>query len=269
MANEYLDNLLKHGYAIIPDVLEPTYCEHLGRRLDEMKRDVGNNGVAMIKSARQLAMMNVHYSAPDCFMELVSHSLAQELGAFLVKDDIILSNFNASEAIRCNESERNYRIHIDSRKPNKSPEHTYQFVINWCIDDFDPESGSTVVVPDSHLTGIDPKGLEQEPFDILKTSASRGSAIVMLGQTWHDIGHNLNGKRRYGIIAYYSAWWIKPTYDFVNTCTAEIFDQLDLKQKELLGFNTKPPRDWTRRQYTKCDIEEMPTDFESAVAWDG
>ena len=33
--------------------------------------------------------------------------------------------------------------------------------------------------------------------------AKKGSLIFFLGQTWHQIGQNINGKKRWGILCHY------------------------------------------------------------------
>ena len=56
----------------------------------------------------------------------------------------------------------------------------------------------------------------------------------MLGHLKHDIGKNLDGSRRWSIIAYYCRWWVKPTYDFVNSCTKRIYTLQQTKRNS--GF---------------------------------
>ena len=96
---------------------------------------------------------------------------------------------------------------------------------------------------------------KQSAKDVLITSqlktaiAPKGSIIFTTGQTWHDIGHNLDGKRRWGIIAYYSRWWIKPTFDFVSNCSKKTFSMCNNIQKELLGFNSTPPSKWSIKKH--------------------
>ena len=185
----------------------------------------------------------------------------------VLNDKIILSNFNASKSLKS--SEKDYRIHIDSRKPNPNFSNTYQMVAIICLNDFNANNGSTVIVPGSHKSGQDPRNKSFSDYDLLSITAKKGSVIFIPGQTWHDVGQNISGETRWGIIAYYSCWWIKPTYDFVNSCTEEIFNKLTYLQKELLGFNTRPPIDWNKRQKTVTKIEDLPKNLNEAIYWDG
>lgn len=146
---------------------------------------------------------------------------------------------------------------------------TYQVVANICVDEFTDQNGSTVVVPYSNHTGIDPSDRNVNPSHLVSAEAPKGSVIYLLGQTWHDIGNNISGTRRWSIIAYYSRWWVKPKYDYVQSCTEEIYEMCNERQKELLGFTTRPPADWSKRSKTVCDVSKLPETVEEAKDWDG
>jgi ectoine hydroxylase-related dioxygenase (phytanoyl-CoA dioxygenase family) len=80
--------------------------------------------------------------------------------------------------------------------------------------------------------------------------ANRGSCIFILGQTWHQIGKNEDSNSRWGIFTHYKRWWIKPSTDFTK-CGLKIFNKLNNKQKELLGFNSISPRYDFKKQTKK------------------
>lgn len=92
----------------------------------------------------------------------------------------------------------------------------------------------------------------------MAATAARGSVVYILGQTWHDIGPNLDGSRRWGVIAYYSRWWIKPTFDFTQA-TPSLYNRLSTRQKVLLGYNSRPPRPDEDRIYTLTRADELPS----------
>lgn len=225
------------------------------------------DSIIHFEGERQFQLLNIHYQNPEYFLHLISNKKITKLVKKVLNDKFILSNFNASRAKKS--QNKNYRLHIDSRKPMSEFKNTFQIVANICIDDFTSKNGSTVVVPKSHLSGNDPRNENIQKDKILATEASKGSVVFTLGQTWHDIGNNISGDRRWSIIAYYSCWWCKPTYDFVNTCNKEIFSKLTSFEKELLGFTTKPPIDWRSRQKTVCNPDDLPPNYEDARNWDG
>lgn len=140
-------------------------------------------------------------------------------------------------------------------------DNTFQIVAMLCLDDFTASNGSTVVWPGSHRSGIDPRamrGRDTIPPGRVAATAARGSVVYILGQTWHDIGPNLDGSRRWGVIAYYSRWWIKPTFDFTQA-TPSLYNRLSTRQKVLLGYNSRPPRPDEDRIYTLTRADELPS----------
>ena len=185
------------------------------------------------------------------FMNLVTNKKILNLLNKIFKERFILSNFNASRPIN---NFKKYRLHIDSRMPIFDYNNTTHVVANLCIDDFTSKNGATVILENSH-TGNKKRG------KIKKIIAKKGSIVLMLGHLKHDIGKNLDGSRRWSIIAYYCRWWVKPTYDFVNSCTKRIYRQLSNKQKEILGFNATPPIKWDNRKYTLRSAKSIPSNF--------
>ena len=265
-----INNLESEGFAIMKDVISLDECNKMVLALEEAEKNIlqGNKfDLAYYFSKRNLQIFNVHYQIPNYFLNLISNQKIIRIMQDVLNDKLILSNFNASKSLKS--SEKEYRIHIDSRKPNPNFSNTYQMVAIICLNEFTANNGSTVVVPGSHKSGHDPRNKRFSDDDLLTITAKKGSVIFIPGQTWHDVGQNFSGETRWGIIAYYSCWWIKPTYDFVNSCTEEIFNKLSYLQKELLGFNTRPPIDWNKRQQTVTRIEDLPENLNDAILWDG
>ena len=175
-------------------------------------------------------------------------------------------NLNEAEAVEFIKEKGGNRIHIDSRIPITNFQNTFQVAIVLCLDDFTEKNGGTKVWPFSHKSDSDPRNIRDEinvKGGIIAT-APRGSAIYTLGQTWHDVGPNLDGSRRWGIIAYYTRWWVKPTFDFTQ-CGTEIYSSLSNQQKELLGFTSRPPPDAKKRNHTVIPVESLPREYDNTL----
>lgn len=264
-----LESLSENGYAILENVFSIDECIAFGTELDKIENNLieKQSGLLIDTLSRQRQILNIHYLNSKLFLPNISNPKILEVVSSVLNDQFILSNFNASRALQVSPFDHpSYRIHIDSRKPNPNFENTYQIVANICIDDFTEKNGSTVVVRGSHKVNQDPRGLEIPEDRITKAVAPKGSVVFMTGQTWHDIGHNFDGSRRWSIIAYYSCWWIKPTYDFVGACTEEIFSMCNDEQKKLLGFTARPPVFWNKRQNTVIDVKSIPKTYEEAMS---
>ena len=91
---------------------------------------------------------------------------------------------------------------------------------------------------------------------------------ISSGQTWHQIGRNINSKDRWGIIIHYKKWWIKPSTNYTK-CGNNIFKKLNNKQKELFGFNSISPRfnfkKQTRVLKTLRKVEQLSKNYKKVI----
>ncbi len=249
--NIYLKKLKKDGYCILKNAVSKKKCDEIGAELDKISHSKKYQKFRFKDKKKQLQLINVNYINPDMFMNLVSNKKILKLLDVIFKERFILSNFNASRPIS---HFKKYRLHIDSRMPIFDYNNTTHVVANLCVDDFTNKNGATVILENSHK-------INKTKGKIKKLIAKKGSIVLMLGHLRHDIGKNYDGSRRWSIIAYYCRWWVKPTYDFVNSCTKKIFNKLDNKQREILGFNATPPIKWDKRKYTLRNTKSIPSDF--------
>ena len=260
-----IEHLRRFGYAVTPGVIPESDCEQMVEYLDAVL-DSGSHGGWIDQSQAQTVIQSVHFMNPDLFLKFIDIEAVMEVVSAVLKDDFTLSYFSASLP----GPEAGGRIHIDSRVPITDFEETIQIVANLCLTDYSPENGGTVIWPLSHLSGRDPRDMRDEeggvaPPGRISGSAPRGSVVYLLGQTWHDVGPNPTDERRWGILSYYSRWWLKPTFDFVRGCPPDVYEWLTPRQKCLLGFNTRPPPDPGLRHLTKTPVEDLPTNLEEAL----
>ena len=228
----------------------------MANTLDELLKQK-NDDKTVFSTDAQTTIFNVHLEKPDIFLNKIDLSDVMNVVSKVLKEEFILSNFNAS----LSGSKGGNRIHIDSRVPITDFSNTIQIVALLCLDDFTPKNGCTRVWPKSHKSGIDPRSLRGKTVPgAVEKFVTKGSVIYTLGQTWHDVGPNIDGTRRWGIIAYYSRWWVKPTFDF-SQCGEELFSKLNSKQKILFGFTSKPPADTKKRSHTLISPDELSNDY--------
>ena len=164
---------------------------------------------------------------------------------------------------------------MDGHLPVKQFKNTTDMVAIICLNNFKKENGSTNVWPRSHLSGIrinndqTKKSKYKKKFKSLETEA--GSIIFIPGQTWHQIGKNISGDKRWAIIIHYKLWWIKPGLNY-SLCGKKIFNSLNNRQKKLFGFTSIVPRiDLTNmgrvNSKTKRKIESVPKNYQKAIAY--
>ena len=244
---DILKHLEKYGYAVQENAISSKDCTKMSQALDSLKLEKEKNGT-LHSTNSQIVIANVHLEKPKIFLNKISLPKVMNVISKVLKDEFILSNFNASLPGKTGGS----RTHIDSRVPIADFKSTLQIVATLCIDDFTVKNGGTIVWPFTHTSGKDPKNVKKKTANNrIQVCAPKGSIIYVLGQTWHDVGPNLNNQKRWGIIAYYSRWWIKPTFDFTK-CGKRIFNKLNKKQKKLMGFTSVPPKHNENRTKNIC-----------------
>lgn len=251
------EELEANGFAIQRGVISADECERMAVALDGLEATIrSENSQTYGLTSAQVTLFNVHVRLPELFLDKIDLPEVMETVGSVLSDSFLLSNFNASRS----GPDGGARVHIDSRVPMRDFANTLQIVAMLCIDDFTATNGSTIVWPGSHLSGVDPRTMRGKytiPPGHVAATAPRGSVIYMLGQTWHDVGANRDGSRRWGIIAYYSRWWIKPTFDF-TACPASIYNRSTARQRVLLGYNSRPPLPGEGRIYTMTRVEDLP-----------
>ncbi|MBL77141.1 MAG: hypothetical protein CL763_09685 [Chloroflexi bacterium] len=255
---DILKHLEKYGYAVQENVISSKECSKMSKALDSLKIKKEKNG-SLLSTSSQTVIKNVHLEQPEVFLKKISLPKVMDTVSKVLQDEFILSNFNASLSGKTGGS----RVHIDSRVPINDFKSTLQIVATLCIDDFTIKNGSTIVWPYTHTSGKDPKHVKtKSPYRGLQVNVPKGSIIYVLGQTWHDVGPNLNDQKRWGIIAYYSRWWIKPTFDFTK-CGKKIFNKLNKKQKQLMGFTSIPPTNKENRTKTLIPVNKIPKNYDA------
>lgn len=253
-----IEHLEMFGYAVEENVIPQDACIKMGNALDELK-EFHEKRNSIYKTESQTVIFNVHFEKPDVFLDKTSLPTVMSNLKTIFKEDFILSNFNGS----LSGEKGGDRTHIDSRIPITNFQSTFQVAVLLCVDDFTQQNGGTIVWPFSHKTDGDPRNMREKmkfPGSV-QVCAPKGSIIYTLGQTWHDVGPNLDGSRRWGIIAYYTRWWVKPTFDFTK-CGSQIYSRLTPEQKILLGFTTRPPVPGEERHHTVTKVEELPERYD-------
>ena len=258
---EILKQLETFGFAIQKNIISHSECNKMIKSLEEIKNEKIRNK-KLWNTKAQIQLFNVHLEKPEIFLNKIDIPKVMNVVSKVLREDFILSNFNASKS----GVKGGNRIHIDSRIPTSDFKNTIQIAVLLCLDEFNSENGATIVYPFSHKSGMDPRDLRGKKVEgAIQACAPKGSAIYTLGQTWHDVGPNLKNKRRWGIIAYYSRWWIKPTYDFTK-CGQEIYARLTTRQKALFGFNTRPPTDAYKRTHTVISVKDLPDNYNETLS---
>ena len=245
------------------------------KKLKKKKKDLIRDNHVSVKSLSesikkgQTFLRNVILEKPDLFMPLINLNPIMSVLKIIFKDIFILDGLGLSKSNKNVISGFSRSApHVDSHIVSPNTDHILDVVACICLDDFTKENGATKLWPKSHKSGVlihkDPRYKNKIPNGSIDLLCSKGDIFFFVGQTWHQIGDNENGKRRWGILSHYKRWWIKPSIDYTK-CGSDIFNKLNNEQKVLLGFTTKPPTHGSGRLKTVSDVSELPLDYDLAI----
>jgi ectoine hydroxylase-related dioxygenase (phytanoyl-CoA dioxygenase family) len=258
-----MKSLSDFGYGLLEGVLAPEECTRLCGHLDAIEAERRASKDIFIDEQRVM-LWNIHQSHPDVFLDKINIPEVMSVVKSVLRESVILGSFSG---IRNQTRHAKLNTHIDARVPTRDFEHTIQMVAMVCITDFTLQNGSTLLWPLSHRSGLNPKEAYAPGAALpghVQVQAKAGDVLFFLGQTWHDVGPNLSGEKRWGLLTYYARWWVKPSFDY-TACGPALFDRLSEEQKVLLGFNSRPPRNASNRLNTVMPIGNVPADYQAAL----
>lgn len=241
-----IKELFKNGYCVVENVLKKKECELLIKNLENLKKKVSSNKNFIDENSNngQFIIRDLPLRDPKAFLGIIDVDLTLSTIRNIFNETFILDNCQASSSINV---KSNYKtlVHIDSHLPCKSNENTSDIVVCYCLNDFTKKNGATRIWPKSNLSGVRIQNDKNYEKKINKkynyVEAKKGAAIFFLGQTWHQIGKNIDSTKRWGILCHYKRWWIKPSTDWTK-CGPKIFNLLNKRQKDLFGFTSISPK---------------------------
>jgi ectoine hydroxylase-related dioxygenase (phytanoyl-CoA dioxygenase family) len=262
--DEIAEKIRSDGYAIVENVIDKKYCDEVAEKLDKIEslHSDKSNTTASFKDQKVIYSPFLH--DPDVFLPLIGIPLIFDVANnILGNDHVTLNGCSGSRS-----SGPGYgQIHTDSSMPVSNVDYTTDLLTCIALDDFTEKSGATHVWKGSHKSGMNPKGLTDlmERPERLVLEAPKGSIIFILGQTWHMTGGNTSGNRRWGFFHQYSRWFIKPMFAH-NTMGPEIYSKLNVIQKQLFGFSSRPPNRPGKRTLSVMDPNSLPENYDDVMS---
>ena len=268
-----IKELSRYGFCVINDVLSIKKCNSIKENLEKLLKKTQKNKFFFDEGSErgQLIIRDLPLRDPKNYLDLIDNKLILDILDNIFKETFILDGCVASKSINVKENFKSL-VHIDSHLASKDFNNTSDIVVCFCFDEFTKENGATKVWPKSHLSGTRIQKSKEYDKKIKNSfryaEAKKGSAIIFLGHTWHQIGKNSNSLSRWGCLNQYKRWWIKPSTDFTK-CGAKIFKMLNQRQKELFGFSSISPRfDFkknTRTPKTLRKLQDLSLNYTKAV----
>lgn len=236
-----LDDLHKVGYAIVEGVIPPAMVrETAGRMVLVRDRIVAAMGADRLRKAGELGVLRLMMKYDPFFTRYlevpkilaVIDATVSPTAIMHLQNGFILPSYLPGEAPEVFQN----NFHMDFRRLLNGYLASVNVLI--AVSDFTPESGSTVVVPESHQTTENPDRDELERRAV-SLACPAGSMIVFDSTLWHAAGRNVSGRDRLSINHQFTRSWIKPQIDYVRGLGDDLILSLPDRSQQLLGWYTR------------------------------
>jgi ectoine hydroxylase-related dioxygenase (phytanoyl-CoA dioxygenase family) len=108
----------------------------------------------------------------------------------------------------------------------------------FCLDDFNQETGGTILLPFSHKVPFMPSAEYVQKHGI-QVEAKAGSVLLFDSMMFHKAGYNKSNRIRRGVNALYGRAILRQQIDFTSIMKES--DQPDQFRRMLFGFDNKTP----------------------------
>ncbi len=130
----------------------------------------------------------------------------------------------------------------------------------YCLNDFSEQNGATRLVPNSHLTGLQPPPGVPCPIPTVPAEAPAGAVIVWDGRLWHGTGANRSNGPRLGILATFCGPQFRPQENYTLGLDPELLEDASTEMLDRLGFRVWHAYGRTGHPYvTHVDARTRPT----------
>lgn len=238
IADELANSLLREGYLIIPNAIDPqthsAFAEDLAAVFDKAQPCRGPFYGETTKRFGRLLLRSRHAERFACDPLILA--LARKVLLHEACNRILL---NLTQAIEIHPGAPLQYPHRDQDMfGGEKGKANYMLNVMWPLDDFTTENGATRMWPRSNHT--DPDGMLPES-EAIAAVAKRGSAVIFLGSTLHSGGENLSAKPRRGVIFSYCQGWLRPWENPWLAYPPHIARNFDDQLQELVGYRQHLP----------------------------
>ena len=229
--------LLRDGYCVIPDLLEPS-------AIDALDRDLASDFAATpfcqggFYGARTKRFGRLLARSPRA-CAIVQNSLVTAIAERILSPWCDTIQLNLTQGLALHPGAPPQLPHRDQDMWRGAVgEVEYLLNVMWPFTDYTPENGATLIWPGSHGR----RALDAEPTgEPVAISMSPGSALLFLGSTLHGAGGNATQDVRRGAIVSYCLGWLKPYENQWLAYPPEIARTFSPELAALVGYRQHRP----------------------------
>ncbi|KAI9002203.1 hypothetical protein DFJ74DRAFT_613627 [Hyaloraphidium curvatum] len=224
--------LRENGFCVLPDAVPPALVSKLLSHIDRYMAGAWPRSLENYFHGHNTYRYFDLLNADPEWRQLTI--LPGVLGAAkeILGKDLQLATFGT---VSIGPGEEAQKIHVDDiiyHLPRPHPE-VYLNVI-FSLSEFSCENGATHVVPGSHRFPDDPD--PEHPLATLQAAMPPGSALLVLGSTWHGGGANRTPSIRHGATIAYCAGWVRPMENFMVSVEQEKAAGFEEEVIGLMGY---------------------------------
>lgn len=232
----YRDEVLANGYAIMPDALDPAFCDELVAEFGRMKGVWRRALVQDFHGRRTTRYFDLLNAAPIFQQVPIAPRVLRVVRATL-GDDCLLGTYGS---VSIGPGEPAQLIHADDSLYRIPRQHPVFFVnVILALSEFTEANGATRLVPGSHAWDHYP-----EPgvaYDSISAEMPKGGALFTLGSIYHGGGANVTADQvRHGMTVAYVANWVRPQENFQAAVSQARAATFDPELQALMGWRLGP-----------------------------
>ena len=237
--SEHVKNIKTEGYAILENVIDTNECSLISEKLDNLEKIQEHEvGLKKLQKINEVGILRALIEKDQYFENLILNPYVFKIISLLIRDTAILHLQNGV-ILYPDQIHGQGHFHRDITFMNFVSDKIFSLSALWVIDDFNEESGGTVMVTFTHKKSEWPseKDIERNSIHI---NAKAGSVIIFDSMLIHKGGLNKGERKRRAINHMYTRPFIKQQIDFTSLMKGR-FD-LESKISQVLGFWSIPPK---------------------------
>lgn len=262
---KHIKQIKSSGFTVLKSNFSTNYIEKINKALDQIKREEVNAVYPGFTKKRpnDKQLFNLQNKNSFFIKVLCNSTITDIVGHFL--DDPYYTaiekpnhNFILGEYIaRC--SGERLPLHIDSWMPN-SGDYPWMMQVAILLNDRNISDGCTTIVPGTHNSN---RFADRDFPDAVNLEGKAGDVLIWDSRTWHGANENNSKSESWALIATFQKWWVKQRFDLPAALPSYIWDSLNVDEKILLGFASRPPLDESYQTDMRGGIDRLVRDFNS------
>lgn len=251
---EIVESIQRDGYCLLPAFITEDSCNRIKSKLEDCL-DLRRRKGEYIGNANYQILYN-YFVEDTALFDLIALEVVDQTMRQLIDDDYVLispSARNRQKRAEISESVETSGIgwHSDARYAVDgmtafNPSMNYYAV--FALDDFSSDNGATHYLPGTHKLHKRPPSRDLE-CDARLLEAKAGSLFFFDAALWHKVG-DASTRPRWSIFNIYGPWFMKPYSRFTELFPAETAARFSPRVRQLLHFDSTPPRDQNERLAT-------------------